>query len=105
MARPPLRKELPKVKRYVPVKLSTPTVAEQQAQDAAHEALDDGFAGHAGDDADAEEGQRKVLRGLEVQGHLGQMRGAEHQYHAAEQCHRTGTRRWIYPAHCPGCRI
>ena len=30
IARPPLRKELPKVKRYVPVKLSTPTVANSK---------------------------------------------------------------------------
>ena len=59
--------------------------SKQQAQNTAHQTLDHGFSGHTGDDADAEKGQRKVLRGLEVQGHLCQIRSAEHQYHAAEQ--------------------
>ena len=58
---------------------------QQQADDAADDALDDGFSRQACHDADAEYRQRKVLLCAELQGYLSQHRGEDAQADGAEQ--------------------
>ena len=58
---------------------------QQQADDAADDALDDGFARQACHNADAEHSQRKVFLCAELQGYLSQQGGEDAQADGAEQ--------------------
>ena len=67
--------------------------AQQQAQHAGEQALDEGFTGQAGDDGQAEHGQQEVFQNRELQGEGAQRGGDEQHGDGAEGAAHGGTQR------------